>query len=248
MYWYRKSAEQGFHVAQWRLGECYNSGNGVEKNYDQAVFWYTKAADQGLSIAQWYLAECYYNGEGVTKDYTKVVYWCQKAAVQNFWLAQWRLGKCYFYGDGVSKDYTKAVYWLEKASGENSNIAFVALYDLGYCYKNGYGVPKNEQKALELWVKSADKGYAVAQYLVGIEFYEAKDPKAFKYLKMTIDNNDSIDENVKSDVMRKISTCYRYGRCGVSMDEEKADYWMKEAAKYGNVDALKIQEWINGQN
>lgn len=59
---------------------------------------------------------------------------------------------------------------------------------------------------------------------------------------MVVDNVVESADNVKADAMKKISTCYRYGRCRVSVDEAMADYWMKETAKYDNVDALKTQE------
>ena len=50
--WYRKAAEQGSAEAQFRLGRCYQDGNGVAKNRAEAVKWLRKAAQQNLPIAQ----------------------------------------------------------------------------------------------------------------------------------------------------------------------------------------------------
>ena len=49
---FRKAAEQSNPVAQLLLGNCYFEGEGVEKNYTEAVKWWTKAAEQGNVKAQ----------------------------------------------------------------------------------------------------------------------------------------------------------------------------------------------------
>lgn len=42
--WFRKAADLGNDDAMWNLGRCYEKGEGVEKNIDQAVYWYKKGA------------------------------------------------------------------------------------------------------------------------------------------------------------------------------------------------------------
>ena len=48
---YLKSAEQGYAKAQYGLGVCYESGEGVEQNQETAVEWYLKSAEQGYEKA-----------------------------------------------------------------------------------------------------------------------------------------------------------------------------------------------------
>jgi TPR repeat protein len=43
---YRLSAEQGVSVAQWRLGLCYENGDGVQKNSEEALRLFMLAANQ----------------------------------------------------------------------------------------------------------------------------------------------------------------------------------------------------------
>ena len=62
------------------MGCCYEAGQGVAKDYAEAVKWYRKAAEQGVAYAQYKLGNLYYNGEGVAKDLTKAKEWYQKAA------------------------------------------------------------------------------------------------------------------------------------------------------------------------
>jgi len=51
--------------AQFDLGLRYYNGEGVVKNYKQAVYWYEKAANQGNADAQFNLGLCYGLGQGV---------------------------------------------------------------------------------------------------------------------------------------------------------------------------------------
>ena len=44
---YRKAAEQGYAEAEYKLGDCYKYGSGVEQSYEEAIKWYKKAAEKG---------------------------------------------------------------------------------------------------------------------------------------------------------------------------------------------------------
>ena len=75
-------AANGDAAAQHDLGLCYYNGEGVTKDYAEAVRWWRKAAEQGVAAAQNNLGVCYDNGEGVTKDDAEAVRWYRKAAEQ----------------------------------------------------------------------------------------------------------------------------------------------------------------------
>jgi tetratricopeptide (TPR) repeat protein len=49
---WQKAAERGHADAQFNLGLCYDSGQGVSQDYSEAVKWYRKAAEQGDADAQ----------------------------------------------------------------------------------------------------------------------------------------------------------------------------------------------------
>ena len=109
---YKAWAERGDPVAQYNLGFCYRNGEGVAKDFVQAVSWYRKAAEHGDAEAQFNLGNCYANGEGVAKDQVQAVSWYRKAADQGLAVAQFNLGVCYLYGQGVVKDLNVAyAYW-----------------------------------------------------------------------------------------------------------------------------------------
>ena len=51
----RKAAEEGDPAAQCYLAICYQTGQTVQQDHQEAVKWFRKAADQNDSAAQCYL-------------------------------------------------------------------------------------------------------------------------------------------------------------------------------------------------
>ena len=64
----KERAESGQPASQGSLGNCYYVGQGVAKDYIEAVKWFRKAAEQGSAHAQYALGMCYAMGRGVNKD------------------------------------------------------------------------------------------------------------------------------------------------------------------------------------
>jgi uncharacterized protein len=69
------TAGQGNAAAHYFLGTMYDYGEGVPKNFAQAIDWYRKAGDQGNADAQNNLGTIYYDGKGVPQDYTQALGW-----------------------------------------------------------------------------------------------------------------------------------------------------------------------------
>lgn len=140
----KTKAEQGDAKAQGKLGYCFYYGEGVGKDYAQAVFWLRKAAEQGEPFAQNNIGYCYQNGEGVTQDLVQAVFWYIKSANQENEIAQSRLAYCYFKGLGVAKDYEQAIFWYRKAAEQGEPYA---QFTLGECYEKGEGVEQDKVEA-----------------------------------------------------------------------------------------------------
>jgi hypothetical protein len=122
----------------------YASGEGVPKDYTQALKWYRQAADQGHVVAQHSLGTMYALGQGVPQDFTQAVYWYRKAADQGDAGAQAILGRMYASGEGVPQDYTQTRYWLYKAADQGYARAH---WGLGFVYEEGLGVPQDAAQA-----------------------------------------------------------------------------------------------------
>jgi TPR repeat protein len=158
-------AETGDPNSEYQLGLCYYSGEGVAKDFSEAVKWFRKSAEQGFAQAQGYLGRCYLRGEGVTQDFAEAAKWSRKAADQGDSRGQNVLGVCYANGQGVAKDEVEAVKWYRKAAEQNYAMA---QFNLGNCYANGKGVMKDEVEAVKWYRKAAEQNYALAQVALGV--------------------------------------------------------------------------------
>lgn len=64
----QQKANQGDPIAQCLLGECYEFGDGVDPNHQEAVRWYIASSEQGNVEALINLGHCYEHGLGVLQD------------------------------------------------------------------------------------------------------------------------------------------------------------------------------------
>ncbi len=159
------------------LAYCYFYGNGVRKNYANAIKLWTKASNKGISDAQFNLGNCYFKGIGVKKSFKKAIKLYKKAAENGNLDAQCFLGDCYFNGNGIRKSFKKAVLWWTKSAEQDCPEA---QYHLGYCYYIGKGVKKNYETAVCWWTKSAEQNCADAQF----------------YLALCYENGDGVMKNL----------------------------------------------------
>lgn len=151
----RAKAENGDANAQVKLGDKYNSGEGVTKDSTEAVKWYRKAAEQGLAEAQYDLGGKYDRGDGVAKDLGEALKWYRKAADQGHSTAEYNLGVMYYRAFGMPQDLPEAVKWYRKAAEQGNADAQLGLAAFYYA---GAGVEKDETESLAWFDVSALAG------------------------------------------------------------------------------------------
>jgi TPR repeat protein len=118
-----QEAENGYASAQFELGNRYlNGGEGLSKNYMEAIRWYRKAADQEHTDAQFNLAQMYEDGTGVKKNMHEAVKWYTRSAEQGFAESQYRLGQIYM-SHPIFFDRNLAERWLTKAARQGHKKA-----------------------------------------------------------------------------------------------------------------------------
>ncbi len=160
-------AQAGDAEAQYKLGKAYSSGEGIDKNYAEAVKWFQKGADQENADAQNALGFMYKSGWGVDKNNAAAISWFQKAADQGNAKAELNLGIAYEFGQGVDKNYPEAIKsYLKAAEQGNAN----AQCNLGSMYQQGRGVSKDYFEAVKWYRKSVEQGYAFAQLDLGMMY------------------------------------------------------------------------------
>jgi TPR repeat protein len=80
----KKSAAQGFDLAQCNLGVAFENGIGTKADISQAVKWYRKAAHQGDPVASYNLGLCFAKGLGVRKNSATAISCFNKSALAGY--------------------------------------------------------------------------------------------------------------------------------------------------------------------
>jgi len=152
-------------LEQLQTGIRYYKGDGVAKDYKQAIYWLTKSAEQGNQIAQTTLGYIFYKGEGVPQDHAQAIQWYSKAAEQGNVDAQRNLGILYNNPESAPRDQKQAVAWLTKAADQGD---LAAQFNLGLIYERGSSlVPKDSKQAVSWYTKAANLGNPNAQLNLG---------------------------------------------------------------------------------
>ena len=115
--WYRHAADQGFALAQFKLGGLYDFGRGVPQDYEEAVRWYRSAAEYGLALAQFNLGCMYEEGKGVPLNLHESLKWHRLAAEQCHASAQFMLAVKYRF---VEKNCVQAHMWANLAAANRN--------------------------------------------------------------------------------------------------------------------------------
>lgn len=155
-------AEAGDAGSQYKLGEAYRLGSGVDKDIPRAFKWYGRAAEQGHSGGQYKLGLIYQTGEGIRQNLKRAAEWYRLASRQgNYAPAQFALGMMSFLGQGVLQDYVGAFGWFEKAARQGHPVA---QHLLGAMYEEGWAVGRNLIEAYKwytLAIPGRDQAMAV---------------------------------------------------------------------------------------
>ena len=149
---FRRLAERGNVLAQYKLGLMYNNGEGVRQDFREAVMWFSRAAVQGYAPAQTSLGVKYEHGQGVKRSNREAVRWYRHAATQGHATAQYRLGRMYVQGRGARRNLTGAVAWFILAAAQGVEDAATARVAVAALLSRSQ-IAEAERKARE-WLKA----------------------------------------------------------------------------------------------
>ncbi len=142
-------------------------------NYAKALEYYMEAAKQGDAAAQYRIGHFYATGKGVEKNIEVAKEWLLKSANQNFAMSQLRL---YFIFEEEG-NITEAVRWLAIAA--NTGDARAQFQLARFLLMNGF--PRAE--AGNWCIKSAEQGYAEAQWLMSVLLRDSNPDESVEWLK-----------------------------------------------------------------
>ena len=115
--WWKKSADQGNHDAQFHMGwRCWDGRGGVPRDRVEAARYWKLSADQKNIWSMAALGNAYLVGDGVSQDYKEAVKYFRVAKDGGSSWAQALLGRCYENGWGVPKDRQEAIRLYRRAA------------------------------------------------------------------------------------------------------------------------------------
>lgn len=152
-------AKKGNAEAQFKVGEMYETGFGVNEDKAEAMNWINKAAAQGNENAGFKLLYWDIEINGITTANKAEFEALKTKANEGSPQAEYYLGKMYSRGIGVNKDPDEALSWLNKAAlvgvlEAEREAVFVKEDKREQMRANKIN---NEQKRLELKAKEASE-------------------------------------------------------------------------------------------
>lgn len=112
-HYYELAASKGNSAAAYKLGEMFENGAGVGKDYDAALKWYRAAADAGDRYGQVRVGWFHQKGLGTPQDIQQALLWYQRSAQQDNEWAYHMLAFLYADGEGVDRDTVLARRYFE---------------------------------------------------------------------------------------------------------------------------------------
>ncbi len=232
--WYKKAANRGRDEAWLELGICYESGNGVEQDMDEAMHCYEVAyrRKRAASLdAAYHLAR---NLEGTDNDRAESL--ALEAAEGNHLDAMFFL--MYFYCE-AKKDYRASIRWaetfFEKAGERDIRRGFAANHLAGM-----YNAVSDPDKALQ-WAKTgATIGTPAAMYHYAKMLYERsaseediQEARTWFGKFMDVATDEDLPEGEKKEILG--DACNLAGMCCIQMNDiDEAGEWFEKSLAYDN--------------
>lgn len=192
-------AQSGNTQAMANVGWCYQTGRGMNADFQKALVWYQKALDNGYSNMNWITSNINRSVHGLCQIAKEQIKQCDFSAAIQILEPFAKLGKDIIYttlADAYSSNpsqnnclnYEKAFYYVNK-SVELGNID--SLINEGKHYHYGLGVKEDVTKALECYTMAVEKGTEMTDWLNG-EINSCKSDVEIRNIRVT-NGIDGID-------------------------------------------------------
>lgn len=218
------------------MGSIYEHGNGVPRDYTEALKWYRKAADLNFPLGLYSVGNMYFYGLGVPPDAREAMRWYRRAADLGFADAQNNLGVLYLDGRGVAKDYREALKWLRKAAEQDNALAQRNLAD---AYAKGLGVKRDQAQADRWYRKVEDHTLKDAGFKAFRRFSALPDQYVmYELIADTVD--DVVDWSETFPGIRSGDSAYVWNTCAAKCDgqlyrSESGAVWVGDSKAYENL-------------
>lgn len=237
---YFMSAMAGNVKAQYHLGLCYESGNGVPQSAEEARRRFGIAAKGGVTEAALALGRYAAKGIGGAKDDALALRMYTAAAEDGNAEAAYLLARAYADGTLTETNLPAALKWYEQAAAAGhveANTAATRLREAtASIYEKGRAAEQrgNYEAAKELYSAATDMGHTTAAYLLGLLCESGKLGRIERKEAFLAYHAASAGGN--ANAIYRLGLCYSRG-FGVNRDFSAAARLFAVAAKQGVFEA-----------
>ena len=262
---YRALAANNDPHAQWRLGQCYESGAGTVRNPAAAVRAYLIAAEAGVRAAQSRLGEIYLLGLAASEVATEAALKQLKTAADS---RPTLIKQLYAHGLDVDADPTLAAHWNRRAASAGDSGAAARLghqlatglgcerdlsqaeewlsrsaegqdplgyLGLGLLYAGSYGAPQVAKDPIPWLEKAASNGNATARLTLALLLLDTTHDEQTNRRSVRLLHAAAKDGEVYA--MYQLGELYRRGD-RIPPSAGQAETWLRRAAAKGSLKAL----------
>jgi len=217
-----KLADQGVPEAQYVIALCFENGWGVGMDKQVAERWLFKSSEHGHSASQYELALLLHAKHDDLVP--EAIGWLEKSATQGFSPAAYTYSLYCESGIGMDPDPVDAFRFCLLAA-ENGYLP--AVRKVASMLEQGIGVTENLERAFRWYYKAAELGDADAAASVGRMYAEGAGVE--KNNAMAIDWYVEGQKRGSPWASYALSSIYRFGELGQSIDILRADELAKQA-------------------
>lgn len=208
---FKSAAAKGNPLAEERIGELYEWGQGVPADNNEAIKWYMKSAENGNMRGLYYAVLLY---EYVPDDGFLAFNTLQRCAKAGFSGCYIRLADYFQYGRGTEKNYSKAIYWYQLGAEE---LTIVAMINIGNIYMDGGdGVSKSSETAMKWFTKAATENT-----------YDGKPFPGSKYAMYQLYKMYNTGDGIKKDQAEAFKWLLKLGE--IKESQEQDEKWIDDA-------------------
>lgn len=204
----------------------FEHGQGVDADYEQALYYYKTAAVNADDAVAQYIVGLHYRlgGLGLQVDYKEAGRFLHRSAKAGFAPAQRIIGLMFAQGLLGKKDEKTALLWFRRAASQGD---VRALCLVGSCYERGCGgVQASQEIAMEHYQKAAritSPFQGAAQLVLGqLLFSMDRYRDAFDWFQKAAASTEVASHMATSKALLMIARYYLHGWAGVKKDPSKA--------------------------
>lgn len=239
--YFKKAAESGLAEAQHNYGMACLRGDGIERNFADAVEWLSKSSAQGNSVSALRLGRMYLTGSGVPQDYAEAARWYRTGGSS---LAEMieesengSLEKKFTLSTVLDEtaeneyDLAEAFHMCMKAAEGGFAPAAAAV---GKMYEWGRGTVKDYTEAVRWYTIAAENGSAEAMHDLASMYALGNGVKQDYEAAVKWSEKAAIGGNASAAYTLGIA--YRDG-WGVKPDEDKSFEWFLKGAELNSMES-----------